>query len=419
MKLLNKTTSFYVIISLPILLIASVISYYLIKSELRESTDDALEREAEKAKDLIHKDLIQKTYYLNPDSLSYIKATNGNAQVANFSDILIYDKFEEEVIPYRKLTTTYLYKQRYYNITILKTTIEEDELTEGILSAFLVISLLLTVGFFIANWLFSKLIWKPFYQTLDALNKYDIKQHKEYVFAESNTFEFNQLNNTINKLISKIHQDYIQQKEFTENASHELQTPIAIIKAHINLLVQSTNLSEAEMGYVEVIENTLKKLSSLNKALLLLAKIENNQFNAVKQINISDVLSKTVHNIQELIQAKELNLIVDSLPNVSITMNPILSEIMISNLLQNAIRHNVKGGKIYIKLSNNKLIISNSGEPLNMKPEELFMRFKKDDSSKESIGIGLAIVKEIVALYNFNISYSFKNSTHFFELQFN
>lgn len=418
MKLLNKTIRYYALISLPLLVIACVVSYWLIKSELRDGTDESLMREYIKSKELIQSNSINQTYYLSPDSLSYIKPQANESFVSGFTDTLIYDNIEQEEISFRKLTKQHSFKGKTYLITVLKTTIEEDELLESILSTFFIIVGLLAIAFFIANWLLSKSMWKPFYETINELNRYEIKNHEEHTFPKSDTLEFNQLNETLNKLTNKIYQDYVQQKEFTENASHELQTPIAVLKANVNLLMQSPNLKEQEMGQLQSMDNTLKKISSLNKALLLLAKIENNQFIEIEQINISEVLSKAIENIQEVAEVKGLKLFTSIEPNILVKMNPTLCEVLISNFLQNSIRHNKQGGEIQVKLSANGLIVSNSGEPLSIKPEELFVRFKKNDSSKESIGLGLAIVKGIVDLYNFSIRYSFENSMHHFELKF-
>lgn len=418
MKLLNKTIRYYALISLPLLAIACVVSYWLIKSELRDGTDESLMREYIKAKELIQSNSINQPYYLSPDSLSYIKPQANESFVSGFTDTLIFDNIEQEEISFRKLIKQHSFNGKTYLITVLKTTIEEDELLESILSTFFIIVGLLAIAFFIANWLLSKSMWKPFYETLNELNRYEIKNHEEHTFPKSDILEFNQLNETLNKLTNKIYQDYVQQKEFTENASHELQTPIAVLKANVNLLMQSPQLKEQEMGQLQSMDNTLKKISSLNKALLLLAKIENNQFIEIEQINISEVMSKAIENIQEVAEVKGLKLFTSIEPNIFVKMNPTLCEVLISNFLQNSIRHNKQGGEIQVKLSANGLIVSNSGEPLSIKPEELFVRFKKNDSSKESIGLGLAIVKGIVDLYDFSIRYSFENSMHHFELKF-
>ncbi|MBS1652186.1 MAG: HAMP domain-containing histidine kinase [Bacteroidetes bacterium] len=419
MKLLNKTIRYYALISLPLLILAGLISYMLIKAELRDGTDESLEREFTKAKGLVHSNTIGQTYYLSPDSLSYIEPLTNQRFVPGYTDTLIYDKIEQEDVSFRKFVNQYSFNGKPYYITVLKTTIEEDELLEGILSTFFIVVGLLAVAFFVSNWLLSKSMWKPFYETLNELNRYEIKNHEEHNFPKSGTLEFNQLNETLNKLIGKIHQDYILQKEFTENASHELQTPIAVLKANVNLLMQSPYLKEQEMGQLQSMDNTLKKISSLNKALLLLAKIENNQFKEVEQINFSEVITKTIDNVEEVAQAKGLKITSVIEPNVNLKMNTTLCEVIVSNLLQNAMRHNKDKGEIQIKLSTAGLIVSNSGEPLSIKPEDLYVRFTKNDSSKESIGLGLAIVKGIADLYNFNIRYSFDSSMHHFELKFN
>ncbi len=419
MKLLNKTIRYYALISLPLLILAGLISYMLIKDELRDGTDESLEREYTKAKGLVQSNTIGQTYYLSPDSFSYIEPLTNQRFVPGYTDTLIYDKIEKEYISFRKFVNQYSFNGKPYYITVLKTTIEEDELLEGILSTFFIVVGFLAVAFFVSNWLLSKSMWKPFYETLNALNRYEIKNHEEHNFPKSETLEFNQLNETLNKLIVKIHQDYILQKEFTENASHELQTPIAVLKANVNLLMQSPHLKEQEMGQLQSMDNTLKKISSLNKALLLLAKIENNQFKEVEQINFSEVITKTIDNVEEVAQAKGLKITSVIEPNVNLKMNTTLCEVIVSNLLQNAMRHNIEGGEIQIKLSTVGLIVSNSGEPLSIKPEDLFVCFTKNDSSKESIGLGLAIVKGIADLYKFNIRYSFNNSMHHFELKFN
>ena len=194
-------------------------------------------------------------------------------------------------------------------------------------------------------------------------------------------------------MTDKIHIDYLQQKEFTENASHEMQTPLAVIKANLTQLMQSTTLSESDMNNLQTIENTTKKMASLNKALILLSKIENNQFKENELIPINKIINKVVNNFADLIEVKNIKLKLNLKDELQITINPTLAEILLSNLVQNAIRHNVNGGIINIDLMQNKLIISNSGEALTINSNELFTRFKKNDASKDSLGLGLAIVK--------------------------
>ena len=226
------------------------------------------------------------------------------------------------------------------------------------------------------------------------------------------------MNEALNKMTNKIYTDFIHQKEFTEKAAHEMQTPLAVMKAKLDLLIQSPNLKEEEMNQLQAIDTSVSKLASLNKALLLLAKIENNQFKDYTEINLQKVIEKIILNYEEVIESKNLSVEKKIEPNGKIMMNPILCDVLISNLIQNATRHNISGGSIKIELTTNTLTISNSGNPLNIKPEELFDRFKKNNASKESLGLGLSIVKSITDLYAIKITYSFSENRHTFALHF-
>lgn len=418
MKLISKTLIYYLLISLPLLVLAGLFSYFLIKAELRDGTDETLISEKINAEKLIRSVKPTNTIYLSSDSLSNIRVKHSSKPETEFIDTLIYDLEENENISARMLRSYFTVDKINYQITVVKTTMEEEELLEGVLTTFSLIVGFLIFAFIIVNWLLSKTLWKPFYNTLSQLNKYDIKNHEHYHFKHEKTTEFNQLNYALNKMMDKIYSDYVQQKEFTENASHEMQTPLAVVKANLSLLMQSPNLKEDEMDRLQTIENTIKKLSSLNKALILLSKIENNQFNETETINIKTITSRITNNYTDVIQSKNINLELKLANDVFVKMNTVLAEMLITNLLQNAIRHNKDNGLISIELKENQLSISNTGVPLNIPEEHLFMRFKKDDASKDSLGLGLSIVNGIIKLYDFKINYSYSGSLHHFKVLF-
>lgn len=418
MKLISKTLLYYLLISLPLLVVAGLLSFFLIKAELRDGTDETLSSEKTNAEKLIRSVKTPNTIYLSSDSLSNIKLFSGSKLNAGFIDTLIFDQEENENIGARMLRSYYTVDGNNYQITLVKTTMEQEELLEGILTTFALIIGFLIVAFVIVNWLLSKTLWKPFYSTLSQLNKYEIKNHEHHHFESEKTIEFNQLNDVLNKMMDKIYSDYVQQKEFTENASHEMQTPLAVVKANLSLLMQSPNLKEDEMNRLQTIENTIKKLSSLNKALILLSKIENNQFDESEAVSIKATVTRITDNFAELIQSKNIDLDLKLSDDVSVKINTALAEILITNLLQNAIRHNKENGKISIELKGNQLVFSNTGMPLNIPEDQLFMRFKKNDASKESLGLGLAIVKSICRSNNITVGYTFQNSFHTFTLNF-
>ncbi len=419
MKLTTKTIIYYLLISLPLLLIAGLFSYYLICSELKDGTDEALFKEKINCEKQIQLFNQPKTIYLSLDSLLSIKPIAFTKNNYFYIDTLIYDKLEGEQLNYRVLKSFYTTKNQSYLITLSKPTLEDDELMEGLYSAFALIIVFLLIAFFVVNWFIAKTLWKPFYTTLQQLNNYDLKDNALTNFKNASTKEFQQLNVALNKMTEKIYLDYAQQKQFTENASHEMQTPLAIIKIALDNLFQSPNLKEEELLILQNIETATNKLSQLNKALLLLTKIENNQFNTSQKINLNTLIASLINDYQLIYEAKNVSLSLLLNQEITIQLNPILAELLIGNLINNAYKHNMVNGTIEIKLENNSFIISNSGNELSFNKNDLFKRFKKDDTSKDSLGLGLAIVKSITDNYNYTISYTDTNSQHIFTLKFN
>ena len=172
------------------------------------------------------------------------------------------------------------------------------------------------------------------------------------------------------------------------------------------------------MNQIQGIDNTVKKLSALNKAMLLLVKIENNQFKNNEDVDVKQIIDKTLLNFENLIQAKNISIENKVLEHLTIKMNADLADVLIRNLIQNAVRHNFANGKIIVEADGKNLTISNTGSPLNISEADLFARFKKNEDSKESLGLGLAIVKSIVDVYNMDISYNYKNTLHTFIIKF-
>ncbi len=222
--------------------------------------------------------------------------------------------------------------------------------------------------------------------------------------------EFRALNKAIAAMTDKIHRDYTSLKEFTENASHEIQTPLAIIKNKLELLIQDENLAEEQALHIKAVYDAASRLSKLNQVLLLLTKIEHHQFIEKERINLSNLLTNQLDHYQELISARNLELVTDIAPGISIFMNPMLAEILITNLLSNTIKHNIPNGEIRIILSNGTLSIQNPGNPPSQKTEMLFDRFKKGTSNTDSLRLGLFLVKTICETQQLRIHYSFQKS---------
>ncbi|HTA62155.1 MAG TPA: HAMP domain-containing sensor histidine kinase [Bacteroidia bacterium] len=418
MKLTSKSILYYLVISLPLLITACLFSYYLIRSELRDGTDEILGREKLSAEKLINSSANLNALTLLPDSFFTVRVTPYHVDSQQYTDTTMYDKVDNELKNYRVSKSFYNHNKITYLISILKPTLEEDELAEGLLSSLFLVVFFLLLSFLLVNWILSKWIWKPFYKTLSTLHKYELKKNELLILNPSNTKEFNELNDALIKMTDKIYSDYIRQKEFTENASHEIQTPLAVIRSKIELLIQSENLKEDEMLQIQTIETAANKLSTLNKALLLLVKIENHQFKEASELSLKTHIETILAQFDWVLTDKNIQLKTEFKNDLLFKINPELLDILLANLLQNAIRHNFRNGSVEVKIIGHTLRITNTGDALKIKPEELFERFKKDTTKTESLGIGLAIVKGIIDIYNIDIKYFYKEKCHVFELIF-
>jgi len=415
MKLLNKTSIYYLFFALPVFVLCSGLLYFFISTKIKENLDESLWKEKIKVEEKLNAG--KNTSDLDDDmALKPISLTTLN-MMDRFSDTLMYDSIEEEMLPFRVLTAIVNNDKNKYEFTIRKSYIESEDLIASILYPVLLLFIILLIGFFLINWFISKQLWNPFYKTLAQLNHFKIDE-KPAKFDSTAIKEFSELNKVLSIMTEKIHTDFINQKQFIENASHEIQTPLAVIKTKIELLIQSTAISADDMHIIQSVYNASNKLSSLNKALLLLSKIENNQFTDLEEIQFKPLFEKIIDHFSDMISIKNIRIETKYEMPLTHKMNPVLADILISNLVQNAIRHNIKGGYIIIQLSENSILISNSSASTIVNTNELFQRFKKSEAFTESIGLGLAIVKEICDNYGIEINYTCSNSIHAFQLNF-
>ena len=252
----------------------------------------------------------------------------------------------------------------------------------------------------------------PFNKTLENLRNFDIGRDASLALTATKISEFRLLNKTLDRMAKKMRRDFINLKEFNENASHEIQTPLAIIKSKLELLIQGEGLNEEQMGMINSVYEAATRMSRLNQGLLLISKIDNNQFHHTEQVDLQKVMEKTLEHFEEITDLKKIRIVPHFNAPACPQMNRALSEILISNLVSNAIRHNIEEGEIRITMNSDGFEISNTGHPLAFSPDELFRRFRKSERTSDSVGLGLAIVKKIILLYQFTIQYEVKGNIH-------
>lgn len=416
MKLLNKTSIYYLLFAVPVFAVCSILIYYFISIEIKDELDENLWKEKIQTEQKMLKGIEPAS--LAGDDLLITKINQPADKGASYSDTLLFNASDEEILPFRVLCTGTNIKGQNYSLIIRRSYVESDDLISSILIPIVILFMVLLIGILFINYWISKKIWLPFYETIEQLNFFDLGTSAKLQLTPTNIIEFKRLQQSLNIMTQKAHTDYLKQKEFTENASHEIQTPLAIIQNKLELLIQSNKLGSEEMELISGIYDAASRLSHLNKTLLLLTKIENNQFTDNSSIEIKKEIEKSIAQFSEQAEHKKISIKTDLQDGTIVNMNITLCEMLLNNLLANAIRHNAAGGHIEIELKNKHLRISNSGNEPNIKSAMLFERFKKDSNSQDSIGLGLSIVKSICSLYSLTIEHAYQDGRHTFTINF-
>ena len=248
------------------------------------------------------------------------------------------------------------------------------------------------------------------------MKNFDLQKGGAVSFQKSKVDEFNTLNIELEKLTDKVARDYRNLREFTENMSHETQTPLAIIRSKLEILLQNSSSEEHATQILSTLDS-VNRLSKMNKGLIMLTRIENDQYAGQQVMTLGPLIYKHLEDLELFITSREIVVHTDIDNSVVIKINPNLAGILFTNLLSNAIKYNVTGGDLYVTLNQEGIIIANSGDPLIIPEKEVFERFKKGDAP-DSVGLGLAIVKKIIDHQDFTIDYHYRNGLHTFTILF-
>lgn len=420
MKLLNKSIRSYLIYAAIVLIVAIPIFYFVIQAIVKEDVDESL---------IAHKELILNKIeeVMDDNPFHFLSAFEPNLSIApssslahydKFYSISIYDSISRENIPYRVFESNVLIRNKPYLIKLKSSLIDSKELIQSIFWIMTALLLVIVLGLIIINKAIAKKIWAPFYSTLNKLHQLKIEDKEQLVFGKTSTDEFTELNSTITSLVKRNQQAYQSQKEFTENASHEMQTPLAIFQHKLELLMQTNPISAEQADLISELADANQRMNKLNKNLLLITKIENNQFQEKEKLSIKELLTKMLEQFRFRTEEKNITVKLQSEADIKIEANKSLFEILFSNLLTNAIRHNYVNGKIDILINKNFISIANTGKPESLDRSKLFQRFQKQTDDNSSTGLGLEISKKIAALYQFEMEYQFVNGLHQFNINF-
>jgi len=305
-----------------------------------------------------------------------------------------------------------------YKLTLHSSLAESDNLLLSIIIVQSVLLVLLLTGLLIINRYNTGRLWAPFYSTLQQLKRFDLNKAEKVKLPEANIEEFNELNKTVQQLTEQNIEAYRSQKEFTENASHEMQTPLAVLQSKLELLMQTQPLSNEQAELISDLEDAGGRLSRLNSALLLLTRIENNQYQSKEKIDIVEISKTIIGQLKYLAEGKDIFIHENYTAPIVRETNKALLEILLSNLITNAIRYTNNEGDIFIETEINHYTIRNTAINGPLDDSLIFNRFHKQGNDAQSVGLGLAIVKKICQLQQFQVRYIFKNGFHEFTVAF-
>ena len=421
MKLLTKTTLFFLTIALFVLFVGGILFYfsfrYMVNREVRRELiiemHQVIQRPPQNAFigiDSVVFDLPVR-YQIVP--INEIKKAG-----FEFSDTLFFDNVMSIYQPFRIINYETAIYGKPVRISISKSLLISDELIEYVAFVTLFLSVVLLLCIIVFNNYFFSSIWGNFFKTIKVIKDYNISDTKEIVLPESEIKEFKLLNDGFEKMHQRIKQDYKNLKEFIENISHEIQTPLAIMKTKIDLLQQDESLNQFQIDLIQSVSGSASRLSTLNKSMILLSKIDNNQFSIKENVDIVEVVNFHLVNFEDIIQAKQISLNKVFTTSLVVLADSNLVSIMLLNLLKNSIYHNYQNGMVEVVVESNSLIIKNSGNKLDIKKEDIFKRFVKSSARPDSLGLGLAIVKKICDYYQFQVHYTYRDNIHMVTINF-
>lgn len=408
--LLVKTSGSFLRISLILVVISTVALYFYVRYLLQAEVEEELHStEARIESSIAGNNII---YQLPP--WSEVSEVD-KAGMEILKDTLIYDPSQDELEEFRELTTYSDINGREYRITVRALVVESENILIAVVISYIIIILLVFIFLFYMNKARNRQIWRPFFETLDTIKQFSLTSEAPINLVDSNIREFSDLNKEISTLTDKVRSDYKNLKQYTEDVSHEMQTPLAIIQAKIENIINGDNLNNIQFAHLTGIQGDIHRLTQLNKRLTLLTKIENQQFGKPEVLQFTEVIKNRIDCLKEiypdLIQLEEKD-------QCELKMDPYLADVLCDNLLSNAIKYSNAKGSILVRVGNMKLTVSNIGTEKLQSPEKLFSRFYRESGIPKSTGLGLAIVKKICDHYGFMPHYAFEEGRHHFKVKF-
>ena len=400
MRLLTKTNRYYLLLATALFAVGGVVLYFSLNWALRSEVDEQL---LNKQEEMTKPQRVLRPVALLTDTLG----ASRTPLPGGLRDAVRYDEEEQTMVPYRELSFPLVRGGATYWVTVRKSLLETADLLGVVLSVMLVVLGLLLLGLGLLNRWLARWLWKPFQRTLAELRTYNLQQREALRLPATPIDEFTELNLALGQMSARLAADYRSLREFTENAAHETQTPLAIMQAQLEQLVQDDTLRPASAKLVGDLYGATRRLSRLHQALTLLSKIENQQFTQAVPLRLDHLVQEKARLLEDRVAARglTLNVVVTGVP--ALAMHPGLADSLVANLLQNAVKHSPAGGRIQVTVEADALLVANAGPVIDGDPARFFERFRKHNAASDSPGLGLSIVQQICQYYGFSLNYYF------------
>jgi len=413
MRLINKL-NIYFLISLLVILVAGTYVQYLYVSA---RVDKRVQKTLIKEKKLLVKQILDKE---KVEGFKLYKTEESEVQLSEEQSVLknefikqfFFDEDEDEYVKYMVLKCRVKANNHFYDMVIKKPLLQANDLISSIIYSLFIILLILFAIYMLLNRFVYKKLLAPFYTTLEKLRKYDLEAGEKISFSEkSSTYEFNFLNAELNDMTSKIYKYFDNHKMFSENAAHELQTPLSVIKSKAELLLQARNFEDDDIENIDTILSSVDRISRINSSLVILSKIENHDFSLDTEIPLNPLFKVSLNHLNVIAEDRGINIDFVENDKFNLKINEEWAYILVNNLLKNAVRHNIENGWIKITINKDSFVVENSGFELDDKPTNYFKRFIKG-SKTGSTGLGLAIIKDICTKTNLDVEYTSIRKEH-------
>lgn len=409
MKLLNRSLLNLSVALLLVLAVWATAFFFVVRDAVLDSIDEGLEEQQE----LILHRVEQDTATLRVDDLGLhgfaILPASGKVK-EHYSDTLLYIPAEREMEKVRLMTKGFKRDGQRYRLLVFTSTVEEDDLLESLLLALIALYVVVLLTIVVVHKVVLRNVWRPFHTILAQIKGFRLDSGERLKEVPTDVREFVELKGAADALVRHASSAYARQRTFTENAAHELQTPLAIAINKLELLAEQPVTEEERLVAVGEVIALLERLTRINRSLLLLARIENRQFPDERDVAIGALAAEICEEFADLAAHRGVELRVQVVQELVLRMDPGLARILVTNLVKNAIVHNVAGGDVRVRVDDRMLQVTNTGSEVPLDGARIFDRFRKETTAASGTGLGLAIVKAIAGIHGLRVTYSFEQA---------